>query len=85
MMWDADVSCQDCHLVESGTVQRDSALCADCHDKEYSDMVSEWRTEIEFYLNKLPGKYRSQIDWIKNEGSLGGHNPLSIIDYLEGL
>jgi hypothetical protein len=85
MMWDADISCQDCHPREMGTVRRDAALCADCHDEEYPGMVSEWRTEIQFYLNKLPSKYRAQINWINHEGSMGGHNPQAIIDYLEGL
>ncbi len=85
MMWEADVSCQDCHLVETETVRRGAALCADCHDDDYPEMVADWRTEIQLYLNQLPSKYRAQIDWINNEGSLGGHNPQAIIDYLEGL
>ncbi len=84
-MWDAAVSCQDFHLVKKATVRRDPALCADCHDEDYPDMVSEYRTEIEFYLNKLPNKYKAQVNWLNHESSLGGYNPQAIIDYLKGL
>ncbi len=85
-MWAEDVTCQDCHLVEAGVVRRSAELCADCHDEDYPDMVSEWRGQIEALLGSLPkDRFDSPIEWLTSEGSFGGHNPQAVIDYLDKL
>ncbi|UCH10777.1 MAG: cytochrome c3 family protein, partial [Fidelibacterota bacterium] len=84
LMWDVDVTCADCHLVTSGMVRRGSDLCAECHDESYSDMVLEWRQDIESLLRELPeNQFSESIKWLTSEGSLGGHNPQAVLDYLE--
>jgi hypothetical protein len=84
LMWDADITCADCHLVASGQVNKDPVLCADCHDESYPEMVLDWRSDIQSLLRQLPKKnYTEQIEWLTSEGSLGGHNPQAAIDYLE--
>jgi hypothetical protein len=84
LMWDVDVVCADCHLVASGVVRKDADLCTDCHDDSYPDMVLEWREEIQSLLATLPeNQFAEPIKWLTSEGSLGGHNPQAVIDYLE--
>jgi len=82
----AEIACQDCHLEAAGAVRKGAELCADCHDEAYPEMVMEWRDEITALMRDLPqDRYREQIEWLRNEGSLGGHNPQAVIDYLEEL
>ena len=84
LMWAEDITCQDCHLAAPGIVRRSAELCADCHDDSYPAMVLEWRDEIQTLLSSLPDtQYREPKDWLTSEGSLGGHNPQAVIDYLE--
>ncbi|MFC1620233.1 cytochrome c3 family protein [Candidatus Neomarinimicrobiota bacterium] len=84
LMWQADIRCPDCHLLEAGIVRKTPDLCADCHDEDYPEMVLDWRQEIQSLLGALPKKaYAGQIEWLTSEGSLGGHNPQAVIDYLE--
>ena len=84
LMWAEDITCQECHLAARGVMRRSPELCADCHDDSYAAMVLEWRDEIQALLGSLPDKpYSEQKGWLTSEGSLGGHNPQAIIDYLE--
>lgn len=84
MMWDSEVECAACHLVEDGLVRVGTDLCSDCHDEDYPAMVAEWRDEIINLFNSQPANRKMVIEWLKKEGSLGGHNPQAIIDYLGG-
>lgn len=85
-MWAEDVTCQDCHLVEVGVVRKSAELCADCHDEDYPDMVSDWREQIEALLGSLPeDRFEGLVEWFTSERSLGGHNPQAVIDYLDEL
>jgi hypothetical protein len=84
LMWDLDIGCPECHLVATGQVRKTPDLCADCHDEDYPDMVLDWRADIQSLFRQLPKKnYTEQIEWLTSEGSLGGHNPQAVIDYLE--
>lgn len=84
LMWQVDIRCPDCHLVEAGIVRKTPDLCADCHDESYPEMVLDWRADIQSLLRQLPKKnYAEQLEWLTSEGSLGGHNPQAVIDYLE--
>lgn len=82
LMWDSEVECAACHLVEEGLVRVGTDLCADCHDEDYPPMVDEWRAEINSLLKSQPASRKKAMEWLKKEGSLGGHNPQAIIDYL---
>jgi hypothetical protein len=83
-MWQEDIRCPDCHLLEAGIVRKTPDLCADCHDEDYPEMVLDWRADIQSLLRQLPKKnYAEQIEWLTSERSLGGHNPQAVIDYLE--
>lgn len=85
LMWAADITCQECHLAAPGIVRMEAELCADCHDESYPVMVLDWRGEIRSLLDALPKEqYSDQLEWLTSEGSLGGHNPQTVIDYLEG-
>jgi hypothetical protein len=84
LMWAEDITCQECHLADPGVMRRSPELCADCHDDSYAAMVLEWREEIQTLLGSLPDKpYTELKGWLTSEGSLGGHNPQAVIDYLE--
>jgi len=89
MMYEAELSCTDCHAAEDNHVSRDIVqTCVDCHDEDYTAILTEWQQfgdslliACETELKKLrPGsagfkKYNDLANALRNDRSRTVHNP----------
>lgn len=69
IMKSGGVGCVDCHTDKGIVYKPDSKICSKCHDKEYENMMSEWREDIK----KLSGTLQETLSKINNE-SLDAEN-----------
>lgn len=53
IMKQAGVNCTDCHLEKDKIFKPGTENCAKCHDKEYSGMMKEWKTDVDKQIGTL--------------------------------
>ncbi len=54
IMFDAEVSCKDCHLDSENRIFRSEAKkCLDCHDEEYKDIFIEWQSSVKELISSM--------------------------------
>ena len=46
VMFDEDVTCDDCHGSGGDIARPEPAVCVDCHDDEYEEMPAEWKSDV---------------------------------------
>lgn len=63
IMKQGGVNCNDCHLSASVIIKPGNDNCAKCHDKEYNEMMADWKSDIKKTagtLNEILGKIDKQ-------------------------
>lgn len=69
LMFDADVSCEDCHRNdEEKVVLPTESECAECHDEGYGEMLVEWRENYSSAIEVLGG-LMAELDSSDLDGS----------------
>lgn len=54
IMFEAELGCVDCHLdAENKVFTPDEKKCAECHDKDYSQLALEWQSQTANLIDKL--------------------------------
>ncbi|HLE57287.1 MAG TPA: cytochrome c3 family protein [Rhodothermia bacterium] len=90
VMFDEDVACGGCHGSGKAIKRPAPSVCVDCHDEEYEEMPSEWKTdvaklmtEVRAVLDAAPENVRSRPEFgqaqrlledIRKGGAKGVHN-----------
>lgn len=83
-----DIECSDCHYDENLIIIRPGKkICSRCHEKDYEDMLDEWKNDTETALNKLKESIKNSknkkhrlemirvLNYLHTDGSHGIHNP----------
>jgi nitrate/TMAO reductase-like tetraheme cytochrome c subunit len=52
-MFDEDVICEDCHMVDDQMVLPQPSVCVDCHDEDYDDMAIEWMDDVQELIDEI--------------------------------
>ena len=53
IMKQAGVNCTDCHLEKENISKPGKEICAKCHDKEYSNMMADWKNDVDKQIGTL--------------------------------
>lgn len=54
IMYEAEVTCRDCHENDDEEISRDTdEKCISCHDDSYVDLYKEWQSEVTDLLNEV--------------------------------
>jgi len=68
-MYEADVSCADCHLKNDYPAKLGKEGCLRCHEKEYGNLVSSWQEEATEILQELKGLFYTSLSSLeRNKG-----------------
>ncbi len=98
IMFDADVTCDDCHGSGKSIKRPQAAVCVDCHDDDYEETANEWRNdvaqiaaEVKVLLDETPENQRGTQRYlqarqlladVKHGGANGMHNYDLILELL---
>jgi hypothetical protein len=55
IMREGGTHCTDCHSSAAGIFKPDTKICAKCHDKDYSNMMVDWKKDINSLLKEAEG------------------------------
>ncbi len=80
-MFEAEVSCTDCHVEDSYPTKPTKEKCLDCHEEGYQSMMEEWQKETRDKLIKAKEKESSWKS--KLEGESGVNLLRDFIKYLK--
>ncbi len=58
VMFDAEVTCTDCHLTTDKVEKPNQEFCADCHDEEYNETRTEWLEEYTTSLSEIEDNFK---------------------------
>ena len=93
IMYEAELTCRDCHLVEGIKVHRPGKEnCESCHEPGYwknlqksQNEFQQEMTRLEAKLNGAPDsanrrKAENLLNGLKRDGTRSAHNPLAVMD-----
>ena len=52
-MKEGKVGCIDCHIKSDKVIKPDKKICSKCHEKDYEEMVPDWKNEVKGLIKEL--------------------------------